>query len=143
MKSLMTRGNLFDDFFKELASPGYFIQPLHGDALPSPSQIRVDVKETDSGYSIEAELPGVSKENIKVSIEGNQVSLSAEVRQLDEQKDGEKSLRSERYYGSVSRSFQLPSEIDSSQAKARYEDGVLKLTLPKKQSSASHQLTID
>lgn len=143
MKSLMTRGNLFDDFFKEFVSPGYFIQPLHGDALPSPSQIRIDVKETDTGYNLEAELPGVSKENIQISIEGNQVSLSAEVRQLDEQKNGEKTLRSERYYGSVSRSFQLPSEIDSSQAKARYEDGVLKLTLPKKQSSASHRLTID
>jgi len=116
---------------------------LHGDALPSPSQIRIDVKETDTGYNLEAELPGVSKENIQISIEGNQVSLSAEVRQLDEQKNGEKTLRSERYYGSVSRSFQLPSEIDSSQAKARYEDGVLKLTLPKKQSSASHRLTID
>lgn len=143
MKSLTTRGNLFDDFFKEFASPGYFIQPLHGDALPSPSQIRIDVKETDQGYNLEAELPGVSKDNIQISIEGNQVSLSAKVQQLDEQKDGERVLRSERYYGSVSRSIQLPAEIDTSQAKARYEDGVLKMTLPKKQSSSSQRLTID
>lgn len=142
MKSLMTRGNLFDDFFKDFA-PGFFVQPLHGDALPSPSQIRIDVKETDDGYSIEAEVPGVNKDNIQVSIDGNQVSLRAEVQQLDEQKEGEKVLRSERYFGSVSRSFQLPAEIDTSQCKARYENGVLKLSLPKKQNGSSQQLTIE
>ncbi|HTN32312.1 MAG TPA: Hsp20/alpha crystallin family protein [Pseudomonas sp.] len=142
MKSLMTRGNLFDDFFKDFA-PGFFVQPLHGDALPSPSQIRIDVKETDEGYSIEAEVPGVNKDNIQVSIDGNQVSLRAEVQQLDEQKDGERVLRSERYYGSVSRSIQLPAEIDTDQCKARYENGVLKLTLPRKQGGSSRQLSIE
>ena len=143
MKSLMTRGNLFDEFFKEYASPGYFIQPLHGDAMPSPTQIKVDVKETPDGYNVEAEIPGVSKDSIQVSVEGNQVSLRAEVQQLDEQKEGEKVLRSERYFGSVSRSFQLPADIDSSQGRARYENGVLKLTLPKKQNGSSQQLTIE
>lgn len=142
MKSLMTRGNLFDDFFKDFA-PGFFVQPLHGDALPSPSQIRIDVKETDEGYSIEAEVPGVNKDNIQVSIDGNQVSLRAEVQQLDEQKEGERVLRSERYYGSVSRSIQLPAEIDTDQCKARYENGVLKLTLPRKQGGSSRQLSIE
>ena len=142
MKSLMTRGNLFDDFFKDFA-PGFFVQPLHGDALPSPSQIRIDVKETDDGYSIEAEVPGVNKDNIQVSIDGNQVSLRAEVQQLDEQKEGERVLRSERYYGSVSRSIQLPAEIDTDQCKARYENGVLKLTLPRKQGGSSRQLSIE
>ena len=142
MKSLMTRGNLFDDFFKDFA-PGFFVQPLHGDALPSPSQIRIDVKETDDGYSIEAEVPGVNKDNIQVSIDGNQVSLRAEVQQLDEQKEGERVLRSERYFGSVSRSIQLPAEIDTDQCKARYENGVLKLTLPRKQGGSSRQLSIE
>ncbi|HTO20277.1 MAG TPA: Hsp20/alpha crystallin family protein [Pseudomonas sp.] len=142
MKSLMTRGNLFDDFFKDFA-PGFYVQPLHGDALPSPSQIRIDVKETDEGYSIEAEVPGVNKDNIQVSIDGNQVSLRAEVQQLDEQKEGERVLRSERYYGSVSRSIQLPAEIDTDQCKARYENGVLKLTLPRKQGGSSRQLSIE
>ena len=142
MKSLMTRGNLFDDFFKDFA-PGFFVQPLHGDALPSPSQIRIDVKETDEGYSIEAEVPGVNKDNIQVSIDGNQVSLRAEVQQLDEQKEGERVLRSERYFGSVSRSIQLPAEIDTDQCKARYENGVLKLTLPRKQGGSSRQLSIE
>lgn len=142
MKSLMTRGNLFDDFFKDFA-PGFYVQPLHGDALPSPSQIRIDVKETDDGYSIEAEVPGVNKDNIQVSIDGNQVSLRAEVQQLDEQKEGERVLRSERYFGSVSRSIQLPAEIDTDQCKARYENGVLKLTLPRKQGGSSRQLSIE
>lgn len=142
MKSLMTRGNLFDDFFKDFA-PGFFVQPLHGDALPSPSQIRIDVKETDQGYSVEAEVPGVDKDNIHVSIDGNQVSLRAEIQQLDEQKEGERVLRSERYYGSVSRSIQLPAEVDTDQCKARYENGVLKLTLPKKQGGSSRRLSIE
>lgn len=142
MKSLMTRGNLFDDFFKDFA-PGFFVQPLHGDALPSPAQIRIDVKETDQGYSIEAEVPGVDKDNIHVSIDGNQVSLRAEIQQLDEQKEGERVLRSERYYGSVSRSIQLPAEVDTDQCKARYENGVLKLTLPKKQGGSSRRLSIE
>lgn len=142
MKSLMTRGNLFDDFFKDFA-PGFFVQPLHGDALPSPAQIRIDVKETDQGYSVEAEVPGVDKDNIHVSIDGNQVSLRAEIQQLDEQKEGERVLRSERYYGSVSRSIQLPAEVDTDQCKARYENGVLKLTLPKKQGGSSRRLSIE
>ena len=142
MKSLMTRGNLFDDFFKDFA-PGFYVQPLHGEALPSPSQIRIDVKETDEGYSIEAEVPGVNKDNIQVSIDGNQVSLRADVQQLDEQKEGERVLRSERYFGSVSRSIQLPAEIDTDQCKARYENGVLKLTLPRKQGGSSRQLSIE
>ena len=142
MKSLMTRGNLFDDFFKDFA-PGFFVQPLHGDALPSPSQIRIDVKETDQGYSVEAEVPGVDKDNIHVSIDGNQVSLRAEIQQLDEQKEGERVLRSERYYGSVSRSIQLPAEVDTDQCKARYENGVLKLTLPRKQGDSSRRLSIE
>ena len=60
MSSLMTRGGLFDDFFKDIA-PGFYVRPLHGDPLPSPAQIKVDVKETDKGYTVEAEVPGVSK----------------------------------------------------------------------------------
>ena len=63
MNSLVTRGSLFDDFFKDIA-PGFYVRPLHGDNLPSPSQIKVDVKETESGYTVQAEVPGVAKEDI-------------------------------------------------------------------------------
>ena len=142
MSSLITRGNLFDDFFKDLA-PGFYIKPLHGDPLPSPTQIKVDVKETDQGYSVLAEVPGVAKEDIHVFIDGNVVTLSAEVKQSDAQASNEKLLRSERYYGAVSRSFQLPADIDQDTAKARYDNGVLTLTLPKKKSGASQRLTIE
>ncbi len=142
MNSLMTRGGLFDDFFKDFA-PGFYVKPLHGDPLPSPAQIKVDVKETDKAYTVQAEVPGVSKDEIHVSLDGNVVTLRAEVKQEDSQGSDEKTLRSERYYGAVSRSFQLPQEIDQAQAKAKYDNGVLTLTLPKKQSSGSQRLTIE
>ena len=106
MTSLITRGSLFDDFFKDVA-PGFFIKPLHGDALPAASQIRVDVTENEKEYAVHAEIPGVNKEDIQVSIEGNVVTLRTEIKQQDKQTEGEKVLRSERYYGAVSRSFQL------------------------------------
>jgi len=142
MNSLVSRGSLFDDFFKDIA-PGFYVRPLHGDNLPAPSQIKVDVKETDGGYTVQAEVPGVPKEDIHVSIDGNVVSLRAEVRQLDQQTEGEKVLRSERYFGSVARSFQLPADIDAGQAKAKYDNGILTLTLPKKLNNAAQRLNIE
>lgn len=142
MNSLVSRGSLFDDFFKDIA-PGFYVRPLHGDSLPAPSQIKVDVKETEGGYTVQAEVPGVPKEDIHVSVEGNVVSLRAEVRQLDQKTEGEKVLRSERYYGSVARSFQLPADIDAAQAKARYDNGILTLTLPKKLNNSSQRLNIE
>lgn len=142
MNSLVSRGSLFDDFFKDIA-PGFYVRPLHGDNLPAPSQIKVDVKETDGGYTVQAEVPGVPKEDIHVSIDGNVVSLRAEVRQMDQQTEGEKVLRSERYFGSVARSFQLPADIDVGQAKAKYDNGILTLTLPKKLNNAAQRLNIE
>jgi len=142
MNSLVSRGSLFDDFFKDIA-PGFYVRPLHGDNLPTASQIKVDVKETDGGYTVQAEVPGVPKEDIHVSIEGSVVSLRAEVRQMDQQSEGEKVLRSERYFGSVARSFQLPADIDASQARAKYDHGILTLTLPKKQNHTAQRLNIE
>ncbi len=114
MNSLITRGGgLLDDFFKDL-SPGFWVRPLHGDQLPQ--QIRVDIKESPEAYTVQAEIPGVPKDDIHVDIEGNVVSLRAEVKQQDVQTQDEKVLRSERYYGSVARSFQLPVEIDLASA---------------------------
>lgn len=129
MNHLIPRGSLFDDFFKDV-TPGFFIKPLHGDPLPQ--SIKVDVKENGDGYTLQAELPGVDKDDIHVTIEGNVVTLRAEVKQQDTQTSDEKVLRSERYFGSVARSFQLPADIDDSRAKAKYDAGVLTLTLPKK-----------
>ena len=142
MNALVSRSGLFDDFFKDFA-PGFYVRPLHGDGLPTPSQIKIDVKEDDAAYTVHAEVPGVPKEDINVSIDGNVVSLRAEVRQHDQKKDGEKLLRSERYYGAVARSFQLPVEVDAAQARARYDNGVLVLTLPKKQGNKTQRLAIE
>ena len=142
MNSLISRGSLFDDFFRDV-TPGFYIKPLHGEPLPSPEQIKMDVKENDSSYTVQAEIPGVSKEDIQVSIEGNMVTLSAEVKQLDTQTKDDRLLRSERYFGSVSRGLQLPQDIDQAQAKAKYDNGVLTLTLPKKQGGSSQKLRIE
>ena len=142
MSALMNRGHLFDDFFRDVA-PGFYIKPLHGEPLPSPEQIKMDVKENDNAYTVQAEIPGVSKEDIQVSIEGNMVTLSAEVKQLDTQTKDDRLLRSERYFGSVSRGFQLPQDVDQSQAKAKYDNGVLTLTLPKKQGGGGQKLRIE
>ena len=132
--------SLFDEFVRDV-SPGYFVKPLHGDALPS--QIRVDIKENEKAYSVQAEIPGVSKEDIHVSLDGGVVTLSAEIRQQDSQASNDQVLRSERYYGAVSRSFQLPQEIDIGNAKARYDNGVLMLSLPKKAQASSSRLAIE
>ncbi|WP_029413651.1 Hsp20/alpha crystallin family protein [Paracidovorax oryzae] len=142
MNSLVTRGGLLDEFFKDFA-PGFYVRPLHGDGLPTPQQIKVDVKESDGGYTVHAEIPGVPKEDIHVSLDGNVVSLRAEVRQHDQQTEGDKVLRSERYYGAVARSFQLPAEIDAQEAKAKYDHGVLTLTLPKKRGTGGQRLAIE
>jgi HSP20 family protein len=108
-----------------------------------PAQIRVDVKETPTAYTVDAELPGVAKEDIQVTIEDDVVTLRAEVKQLDEQRDGQRVLRSERFYGAVSRAFQLPQRVDKDASKARYDNGVLRLTLPKKAAIAGQRLTIE
>ncbi len=142
MSAMIPRSSLFDDFFKDMA-PGFFVRPLHGDPLPSPSQLRVDVKETEGAYEVTAEIPGVDKKDIHVHVDGNVVSLNAEIRQADERKDGEKVLRSERYYGAVSRSFQLPVAVDESRTTAKYEDGVLTLTLPKQAAPSSRRIAVE
>ena len=142
MSALIHRGGLFDDIFRDIA-PGFYVKPLHGEPLPAPEKIKVDVKETEKHYTVLAEVPGVSKEDIHVSLDGNIVTLRAEVKQHDAQTQDEKVLRSERYYGAVSRSFQLPMEIDQAQARARYDNGVLTLTLPKKLVGGSQRLAIE
>ncbi len=138
MNALINRGGLFDDFFRVFA-PAFYVRPLHGDPLPTAAQIKVDVKENGDNYTVNAEIPGVPKEDIQVSIEGNVVSLRAEIKQEDSSGSDDKVLRSERYFGSVSRSFQMPFDIDEAQAKAKYDKGVLTLTLPKKLAVAGSQ----
>jgi HSP20 family protein len=129
-------GDALDDLFR-----GFFMQPVRLEGQPE-MRIRMDVSEDDKTYRVHAEIPGVKKEDIHVSIDGNQVSISAEVKNEKEVKENEKLLRSERYYGSVARAFSLEQEVDEAAAEAKYRDGVLELTLPKKVVTSARKLTI-
>ena len=135
--------NLFDELLHD-AAPGFFIRPLHGDSLPAASQIRLDVAQSADAYTIHAELPGVAKEDIQVDMDADTVRIGAHIRQHDALAgEGNQVLRAERYYGEVSRSVQLPVEIDREAARARYENGVLMLTLPKKNAPGTQRLTVE
>lgn len=128
MSKLIPKNNWIDEWFPEW-NPGYLIRPLHGDAMPS--RIRIDVADTEEGYTVKAELPGVKKEDIDVQIKDSLVSISAEIKQEDRQTKDDRVIRSERYFGRVSRSFELPSGVDPASCVATYNDGVLSLLLPK------------
>jgi len=117
-----------------------FFRPVRVEKSAAP--IKVDVVETDSAYVVKAELPGVNKDEIQVSIEGDLVTIGAEVKRESETKDGERVLRAERYSGSVYRAFTLPVDIDEAASTAKYENGVLELTLTKKPATAGRKLTI-
>lgn len=129
--------NPFDDVFSG------FLRPMKWEQEMAPSQIKVDVEENDKAYTVKAEIPGVKKEDISVQIDGNRISIGAEVKkESDVTGNGGKVLRSERYYGSMTRSFQLGSDVDEAKADAKYADGVLELSLPKKASAATKRLAI-
>src|SRR5688500_9987496 len=132
-------GELVDDLFK-----GFLVRPVSsalegrgGEALP---RMKVDVAEKNGAYIVSAEMPGVKKEDIHVTVDGAQVALVAEVKR---EKDAEeRSLHAERIYGRMTRSFTLPTEIDESKVQAKFKDGVLELTLPRKQPQARKQVAI-
>jgi len=143
MANIITRfdpfGGSLDELFK-----GFFLRPVKFDVDGgTPLQIRMDVTQDEKAYMVKAELPGVKKEDIRVSIDGNQVSISAEVKRETEEKKGEEVVRSERYYGQVYRGFTLEAEVDEAKAEAKYADGILNLTLPKKAPAQSKRLTIN
>jgi HSP20 family protein len=132
--------SIVDDLFK-----GFFVRPVGyatraGDAYAP--RLSVDVTEKNGAYLVSAELPGVKKEDIHVDIDGAQVTLSAEVKREKEIAEGERVLHAERVYGKVSRSFTLPQELDEAKAEAKFRDGVLELTLPKKAAAARKAITI-
>ena len=109
---------------------GSWMTPLRDEGLVAP-EIKMDVKEDAKAYTVHAEIPGVSKEDIHVAIDHNTVTISAEVKKEKVEKEGEKVLHSERYHGRIERRFALGSEIDEASAEAHYDKGVLELTLPK------------
>ena len=127
----------FDELFR-----GFFRPVRSGSQQAQAVAIKMDVKETERGYVIQAEVPGVKKDDIHVTIEGNQVTISAETKRETEQKEGERLLRTERYYGNLYRSFTLPVEIDEQASSAKCDNGVLELTLVRKQQTAGRKLAI-
>lgn len=138
----ITRFNPFEDTFDELVR-GFFVRPVGFESQGMPVQkFLVDVTENDSAYVLRAEIPGVKKDDIHITIEGDQVAISAEVKNEKEVKDGERVLRAERYYGKAYRAFTLGQTVDEATASAKYSDGVLELTLPKKAAASAKRITI-
>ncbi|MBB4514978.1 Hsp20/alpha crystallin family protein [Paraburkholderia fungorum] len=141
--SNMTRYDPFSEPMSDLFH-GLF-RPLRGlttgDDTPL-ADMKLDVTESETAYTVKAELPGVDKKDIDVKIDGNMVSISATVQRNKDLKEGERVVRRERYSGAISRSFSLASEVDEASAAAQYQDGVLSLTLPKKAPSAQKRLQI-
>jgi HSP20 family protein len=139
MNALQVYGPFADAGFEDLVRS--FFKPVR-EQRDAAAPIKLDVHEQKDAFVVRAEVPGVAKDDIHVTIEGNQVTISAEVKRESEQKEGERLLRSERYYGAVYRSFVLPVELDEEHSQARYENGVLELTLAKKPQIAGRKLTI-
>lgn len=125
-----------DDWFK-----GFWVSPFAGEMEAAP-QIKINLTENDKSYSVRAEIPGVKKEDIKVNVDGNMVSISAEVKQEKEEKKGGKTICRECSMGSSYRSFSLDSNVDESKVQAKYDNGILELTLPKKNGNGAKQIQI-
>jgi HSP20 family protein len=119
-----------------------FFKPVRLEGAPTPVVIKVDVTETENGYLVHAEMPGVKKEDIDVAIEGNQVTITAEVKQEWEKKEGDRVLRNERYFGNIYRSFMLPVELDEAACEATHDNGVLELRLVRKAAAPGKRLAI-
>ncbi len=132
------RANPFMDLISLTDYPGRRI----GGALRVEPEIRMDVKEGTDAYHVKAEIPGVKKEDIRIVVEGNMVSISAEVRRFNETGTAQTVLCSELVEGKVARSFTLPVDIDDAKAEAKYENGILELTLPKKAGASTRTLPV-
>jgi HSP20 family protein len=128
---------MFNDFWNRAglpAMPRYADMPLSGRAL-------MDVIDKGNAYEVKVDMPGVRKEDIEVTVEGTRVSIRAETKSEKEEKKGEV-IHTERFAASYARTFELPMEVTEAGAEARYEDGVLTLTLAKRAPQASKRLEV-
>jgi HSP20 family protein len=137
----IARFNPFDDAFDDLFR-GYLVRPLSYENPVGAAQFRVDVTENDNAYTLRAEIPGVKKDDIQITIDGDTVAISAEVKNEKDVKNGDRVLRTERHYGKVYRAFTLGQPLDEGSAAAKYAEGVLELTLPKKAAVQAKRITI-
>lgn len=130
-------GDNFDNAFRRFFSPAAF------EGETPQLKMRIDVSENDQAYSVKADIPGVKKEDINVRVDGNVVRIDAEAKSEKETRgDGDKVLRSERYYGTISRTFSLAQDVDASRVQAKYVDGVLNLELPKKAPADAARISV-
>jgi HSP20 family protein len=138
--------DLLEGVMKSVLRPGYEAAAARQrNGWNGAGSIPIDVKENDTSYVIWADLPGVKKEDVNVSILGNQLSLTAEIRRENEVDQGQGKdtfLWNERVTGTVTRQLQFGAEIDEAKADAQYRDGVLQLTLPKKESAQVKRISI-
>ncbi len=141
MPPLMPRSRFFDDFFRDFPL-GYSVSPLHGDSLPAPDKIRIDVRTNPKSFTVHAEMPGLDKEDIHVTVDGNLLTIQAEVKQYDADAEEGQVVHSERYYGVIARTISLPAPVSESGVKAKYENGILTLNLPKATAGGAKKIAI-
>jgi HSP20 family protein len=132
--------NSFDRLFDSVVED--YFAPTKSKVAHAHVAPRIDVTESDKAYIVEAEIPGVAKENIKISVDGKNVTLEAEVKREVEQKEGETVVFAERSVKKFSRSFTLATEVDDERTVAKLENGVLTLTLPKKEELRPKQIQV-
>lgn len=132
-----TFGDPFENTLRRFFSPSAFENET------TPLKMRIDVSENDAAFNVKADIPGVKKEDINVRVEGNLVQIDAQKASESQSKgNGDKVLRSERHYGSISRSFSLGQDVDEARVQAKYADGVLTLELPKKAPAPTSKIQI-
>ena len=138
----VTRFNAFDDTLDDLFR-GFFVRPVsYEGASGAAAPFRVDMTENENAYRLHAEIPGVKKDEIQITVDGDTVAITAEVKNEKDAKNGDRVLRSERYYGKVYRAFTLGQSVDETSTSAKYADGVLEVTLPKKAAVQAKRITI-
>ena len=130
--------NLFDDFMNDFPFEKHFFgerNPLYG--KHAKNIMKTDVKETDNSYELDIDLPGFKKEDINVQLDNGYLTIAAS-KSLEKEDEHEKShyIRQERYSGSMSRSFYVGDDVKQEEIHAKYEDGILKLAVPKKAAKA-------
>ena len=124
--------NLFDEFFDDFVRPTRRVVRYN---TPSTTIMKTDVKETEGSYELDIDLPGYKKEDVKAELKDGYLTISAATNTNNDQKDENgKYIRRERYYGNCSRSFYVGENITQEDIKARFEDGILKIVVPKKEA---------
>jgi len=130
-------GDTFDELFR-----GFFVRPVGYEGNAAAAPFPVDVAENDKAYVLRGDLPGVKKDDINITVDGDTVAITAEVKNEKEVKNGERVLRTERQYGKVYRAFTLGQAVDEAAVQAKYADGVLELTLPKKAAAQAKRISV-